>query len=273
MKKEHEDPAVTKQVRKRKKSVAEVLFLILKEYANQLIFIGIPLLILILQIMQVWADTAYGRFLALLSKWCLIILLTGCVIQKLHQHFFPKKTSLGTQTEKEQKPQEAELQRTVVRTVPVETVSAVKKAKESATQIPMDMHIQGDVEVQRDLSIYGIVDGNIYCKGDIRLFGRVNGNLRCQNLYIDKAELEGDIQCNETVYLSPKSIVVGDIVAWRMLHKGYMKGNAYVRESVRMEKSSYLIGDVTSMEIEVEEGASIQGRMRIEAISDQVLQK
>lgn len=46
---------------------------------------------------------------------------------------------------------------------------------------------------------------------------------------------------------------------------------SFVRESVRLEKSSYLVGDVTSMEIEEEEGASIQGRMRIEAISEGML--
>lgn len=258
--KEKEDTIVSPR-RKRKKSATEVIFLVLKEYADQLIFIGIPLLILILQIMQVWADTKQGSLLAMLLKWCLLIVLLGCGIRKLRQRFFPKKKPVQEKIAKEepQKPQ------TVVKPVPVEPLP-VQPVKQSATLIPKDMHIHGDVEVQRDLSIYGIVEGNVYCKGDIRLFGRVNGNLRCQNLYIDKAELEGDIQCNETIYLSPKSIVVGDIVAWRMLHKGYMKGNAYVRESVRMEKSSYLVGDVTSMEIEVEEGASIQGRMRIEAI-------
>lgn len=261
MTKEKEDTIVSPR-RTRKKSATEVIFLVLKEYADQLIFIGIPLLILILQIMQVWADTEQGSLLAMLLKWCLLILLLGCGIRKLQLRFFPKKEPVQVQKQKEPKPQTTQ---TAVKPVPVASLP-VQKVRESATQIPEDMHIRGDVDVQRDLSIYGIVEGNVYCKGDIRLFGRVNGNIRCQNLYIDKAELEGDIQCNETIYLSPKSIVIGDIVAWRMLHKGYMKGNAYVRESVRMEKSSYLAGDVTSMEIEVEEGASIQGRMRIEAI-------
>lgn len=260
--KEKEDTILSPR-RKRKKSTTEVIFLVLKEYVDQLIFIGIPLLILILQIMQVWADTKQGSLMAMLLKWGLLMVLLGRGIQKLYQRYFLNKKPVQ---EKEQKAkQQKPITQTVVKPVLVESLP-VQPVKESATLIPEDMHIHGDVEVQRDLSIYGIVEGNVYCKGDIRLFGRVNGNLRCQNLFVDKAELEGDIQCNETIYLSPKSIVIGDIVAWRMLHKGYMKGNAYVRESVRMEKSSYLVGDVTSMEIEVEEGASIQGRMRIEAI-------
>lgn len=260
--KEKEDTIVS-TCRKRKKSATEVIFLVLKEYVDQLIFIGIPLLIFILQIMQVWAETKQGSFMAMFLKWCLLIVLFGRAIQKLFWRFFPNKKPV------KEKKQEVKLQESITQTevkpIPAEPLP-VQTDKESTALIPKDMYIHGDVEVQCDLSIYGIVEGNVYCKGDIHLFGRVNGNLRCQNLYIDKAELEGDIQCNEMVYLSPKSIVIGNIVAWRMLHKGYMKGNAYVRESVLVEKSSYLVGDVTSMEIEVEDGASIQGRMRIEAI-------
>lgn len=254
---------------KRKRSKTELLSLLLKEYANHLIFIGIPLLIFLLQIMQVWAETAEGRFTALCLKRCMELVLIFCTGRKLWRRWMPKK-----QPEKEtcrEALADGKHNQQESSAMEREEILPPAEAQRGETRIPQDMQIHGDVESEKHLSIFGFIEGNVYCKGDIKLYGKVNGNIRCQNLYIDRAELEGDIHCKEMIYLSPKSIVVGDIVAWRMLHKGYIKGNAFVRESVRLEKSSYLVRDVTSMEIEVEEGASIQGRMRIEAIPEGML--
>ena len=76
--KEKEDTILSPR-RKRKKSTTEVIFLVLKEYVDQLIFIGIPLLILILQIMQVWADTKQGSLMAMLLKWGCLLYTSRCV--------------------------------------------------------------------------------------------------------------------------------------------------------------------------------------------------
>ena len=259
---------------RRKKTKAEVFSLIVKAYSGYFFFLMVPLAILLLQICQVWADSASVRLYAQLAKWLLIAVLSAYCFHRIRDKRLRKEAIAPTEIRQEKKspfvqedtlPDFNEIREENTEAVQEAGIQVINSPEESL--IPVDMYIHGDIETKKSLAIYGAVDGNISSGGDVRIYGLVKGNIRCRNLYVDKAEIEGDIQCEERVYLSHKCILIGNIVAWEMVCKGYVQGNAFIRKGVCFTKSSEMIGDVASMEIQVEEGASIKGKMRIESIT------
>lgn len=249
---------------KEKRSVSETLSLFIRGYQTTLMYRIIPLSILILQIIQNWADAERLRFKARMIKYGLLLLLLGYAGIRLRRYLRQRKA-------REEAPVEEKVPLFVAEEPTEETglitegeIAAVPAVREKESVITEDMYIHGDIETNKDLIVYGDIDGNINCAGNVRVYGLVGGNIRCRNLYLDKTEVEGDIQCEERIYVSHECTVIGNIVAWEMVCKGRIRGNAYIRRKVRLEKSTQLIGDVTSMEIVVQEGATIQGNMHIQ---------
>lgn len=249
---------------KEKRSVSEILSLFIRGYRTTLMYKVIPLSIFILQIIQVWADSIEVQFKAKMIKYTLVLIFTGYAVTRLRQHIRQKSM-------REEESSVPEIPLFVAEEPTEETglitegeIAAVPAVREKESVITEDMYIHGDIETNKDLIVYGDIDGNINCSGNVRVYGLVGGNIRCKNLYLDKTEVEGDIQCEERVYVSHECTVIGNIVAWEMVCKGRIRGNAYIRRKVRLEKSTQLIGDVTSMEIVVQEGATIQGNMHIQ---------
>lgn len=258
---------------KKKRSNLQVISLVVKMYAKGLIYRGIPILVIVLQICQVWADSPDTRLAARLMKISLIIFFISYTLVNLHQRILIKREKNAiTEEESKTSPFVEEEQVPVVELIEEReqngelTVSAAELEKKQESVIAEDIYINGTIETNNDLAIFGNVDGNVYCGGNVRLYGLVTGNIRCKNLYLDKTEIEGDIHCDERIYLSDKSIVIGDIVAWEMICKGCIRGNAFIKRRVRFEESTQMVGDVTSMEIIVQEGAAIQGNMHIQTM-------
>ena len=101
-------------------------------------------------------------------------------------------------------------------------------------------------------SLIGIgtrVDGNVVFSGGLRIDGEVRGNISCEN------GLEG------TLVISEKASVEGSITVGHVVINGTVIGPVFAGESLELLPAARVTGDVEYHQIEMQQGAVIQGRL------------
>ena len=101
-------------------------------------------------------------------------------------------------------------------------------------------------------SLIGIgtrVDGNVVFSGGLRIDGEVRGNISCEN------GLEG------TLVISEKASVEGSITVGHVVINGTVIGPVFAGESLELLPAARVTGDVEYYQIEMQQGAVIQGRL------------
>lgn len=141
--------------------------------------------------------------------------------------------------------------------------SSAKNEKHEATTISQGTLINGNIESDGDLIIYGHVRGDVLCNANLSIYGVVEGIISCNNAYLDNATVIGDIGCSGNIELTQSSTIDGNVEAYDLLSGGRIKGNATVGEAVHFTATSVIVGDISANQIEVERGAIIQGNTLI----------
>lgn len=101
-------------------------------------------------------------------------------------------------------------------------------------------------------SLIGIgtrVEGNVFFSGGLRVDGEVRGNIACENGH------EG------TLVISEKASVEGAISVAHVVINGTVVGPVFASESLELLASARVTGDVEYHQIEMQQGAVIQGRL------------
>ena len=101
-------------------------------------------------------------------------------------------------------------------------------------------------------SLIGIgtrVDGNVIFSGGLRIDGEVRGNISCES------GLEG------TLVISEKASVEGSITVGHVVINGTVIGPVFAGESLELLPAARVTGDVENHQIEMQQGAVIQGRL------------
>jgi cytoskeletal protein CcmA (bactofilin family) len=93
------------------------------------------------------------------------------------------------------------------------------------------------------------VEGNVFFSGGLRVDGEVRGNISCEN------PLEG------TLVVSEKASVEGAISVGHVVINGTVIGPIFAGESLELLPSARVTGDVEYHQIEMQQGAVIQGRL------------
>lgn len=93
------------------------------------------------------------------------------------------------------------------------------------------------------------IEGNVTFSGGLRVDGEVRGNISCIN------GLEG------TLVISEKASVEGAISVGHLVINGTVIGPVTAGESLELLPSARVTGDVEYHQIEMQQGAVIQGRM------------
>ena len=77
-----------------------------------------------------------------------------------------------------------------------------------------DFEINGDINIDGDIIVYGKVRGNVICNGLITLSkeATIVGNIKTYNADIS-GTIDGDLEAKEKISLSSSSILKGDISA------------------------------------------------------------
>ena len=93
------------------------------------------------------------------------------------------------------------------------------------------------------------VEGNIVFRGGLRIDGEVRGNISCEN------GQQG------TLVISEKAVVEGEVSVGHVVVNGTVSGPIKANESLELLRSARVTGDVEYQQIEIQQGAVIQGRL------------
>ena len=93
------------------------------------------------------------------------------------------------------------------------------------------------------------VDGNVFFSGGLRVDGEVHGNISSKNAQ------EG------TLVISEKAKVEGSISVGHVVINGTVIGPVFAGESLELLPAARVTGDVEYHQIEIQQGAVIQGRL------------
>jgi len=93
------------------------------------------------------------------------------------------------------------------------------------------------------------IEGNVIFSGGLRVDGEVRGNIRSEN------GQEG------TLVISEKASVEGEVLVGHVVINGTVIGPVTAGESLELLSSARVTGDVEYHQIEMQQGAVIQGRL------------
>ena len=93
------------------------------------------------------------------------------------------------------------------------------------------------------------IEGNIVFKGGLRIAGEVRGNISCEN------GQQG------TLVISERASVEGEVTVGHVVINGTVIGPVCASESLELLASARVTGDVEYHQIEMQQGAVIQGRL------------
>ena len=108
-----------------------------------------------------------------------------------------------------------------------------KNAAASMTFISEGTQISGEMSVEHDLRVEGVIKGSISVGG--------------------------------ALVLGPTGRIEGDVVARSVTLAGHITGNIKAQEKLVLEGKSVLMGDLQTRELVIQEGAIFQGRCAMDA--------
>ena len=78
-------------------------------------------------------------------------------------------------------------------------------------------------------------------------------------MFVDGAELVGDIKVDDSVKVGNGSVIIGNIEASTAVIAGAVKGDIDVHGPVILDSSAIIMGNIKSMAVQINNGAVIEG--------------
>ncbi len=135
--------------------------------------------------------------------------------------------------------------------------------EEIGSLIGKHTELVGDISTNENLIILGRIIGNIKCSQSIQIYGSVEGDILCHNAVIVKAEIHGSIECKDSLRISEKTVIEGDIIATALEIDCYIRGNVRAAGHICLSENSSIIGNISAETISIEQGACVQGQLQI----------
>ncbi len=133
----------------------------------------------------------------------------------------------------------------------------------NATVIAAGATFFGDIRAEGDVEVLGKLKGNLEATGNVRITGKVLGDVKGAAVVLSGCAVQGNITSTSTVSLDASAMVVGDVLATDIDCDGKIKGNLQIARAAVFFPGSVLAGNVTAATISMNQGARIQGAMRI----------
>jgi len=134
-----------------------------------------------------------------------------------------------------------------------------KGVSEEVAVIATGMVINGDVSSDGNMELLGTINGNINIAGKLSVSGKVNGNIKANDIFVDGAELEGNIETAESVKIGNGSVIIGNIQSAAAIVAGAVKGDIDVKGPVILDSSAIIMGNIKSMSVQINNGAVVEG--------------
>ena len=147
---------------------------------------------------------------------------------------------------------------------PTETVSmdAVEEAAAAINEVSTIMRnvvVNGDIEAEGSLDLFGAVNGNIRILGKLNVTGKITGNSEAVEVYAQSANVVGDITSHGSVKIGNDSVIRGNIYATSAVIAGAVKGDIDVKGPVILDASAIVMGNIKSKSVQINNGAVIEG--------------
>ena len=120
--------------------------------------------------------------------------------------------------------------------------------------------IAGDITTDAGLEIKGRVTGNVETSGKLVVSGSINGNSKATEVFLDGADIRGDITTEGSLKVADGSVIIGNIKASCAVVAGAIKGNIDVNGAVVLDSTAKVLGDITCKLVQINNGAVIEGK-------------
>ena len=164
--------------------------------------------------------------------------------------------------ELEAKSHEAEVVPEVTAVEEAVTADAVDEAASALDEISTIMKnvvVNGDIEADGSLDLFGAVNGNIKILGKLNVTGKITGNSEAVEVYAQSANVVGDITSHGSVKIGNDSVIRGNIYATSAVVAGAVKGDIDVKGPVILDASAIVMGNIKSKSVQINNGAVIEG--------------
>lgn len=125
--------------------------------------------------------------------------------------------------------------------------------------IPKGTVINGNVEIEGRLEMYGVVNGDINSDSRVNISGDVTGNITANDLFAKDSFIVGQIDCAQGATVRENTVILGDIKAENLVVDGAIQGRIDIREGITVGDTAILDSDVRAKTIQVNNGAAING--------------
>lgn len=132
------------------------------------------------------------------------------------------------------------------------------KSVETAV-IPRGTVINGNIEVNGKLDMYGTINGDITSTDRVNVCGDIKGNISANDLYAKDSYIEGNINCKQGAIIRENTIVLGDMNAESLIVDGAIQGKLDVKGLVTIGNSAIVDSDIKAKSIQISNGAAING--------------
>lgn len=133
------------------------------------------------------------------------------------------------------------------------------KATDEVSTITKNVTVNGDVEAEGSLDLFGTVNGNIKILGKIKVTGYITGNSEAAEVYAQNAKIVGDITSYGSVKIGNDSVIRGNIYATSAIIAGAVKGDIDVKGPVILDATAIVMGNIKSKSVQINNGAVIEG--------------
>ena len=119
------------------------------------------------------------------------------------------------------------------------------------------LHAKGDVDLACTFC------GDILSEGKVTMRTSLVGNVTGNSVELVDCKVQGNIQVATLLKISSRSVVTGDIKTQDLLCSGEIAGNIEARGHVILSSSARLKGDLTAATLTIEQGAVIEGNLKV----------
>lgn len=132
-----------------------------------------------------------------------------------------------------------------------------------ATVIAAGTTFFGDIRAEGDVEVLGKVKGNLEATGNVRITGKVLGDVKGEAVVLSGCAVQGNVTSTSSVTVDETAMIVGDVLATDFESGGKVKGNIQIARAAIFFPTAILAGNVMAGTIMMNQGARIQGAIRI----------
>ena len=125
--------------------------------------------------------------------------------------------------------------------------------------IPKGTVINGNIDIDGRLDMYGEINGNINSNDRVNICGVVSGDIKANDLHARDSFIEGKIECVQDAIVRENTVIFGDIYVDSIVIDGAVQGKLDVKECVTVGEKAIVESDIKAKAIQVSNGATING--------------